>query len=64
MSVRVAKLVLAIATCGAIFVAPAAAAPQWLPATTLAGPLPTKVVGVNHRCVDGTGPGGRLRRRR
>ncbi len=57
MRARLAKLVLATATCGAIVVAPAAAAPQWLPATTLVGPLPTKVVGVNHAPSMAPGPG-------
>jgi hypothetical protein len=45
---RLTKLVLGTATCVAIVIVPAAAAPQWLPATTLVGPLPTKLVGVSH----------------
>ncbi len=56
MAARVAKLALATATCGALLAAQAPAAPTWLPATTLAGPLPTKVIGVDHFASTSPGP--------
>ncbi|HYV16574.1 MAG TPA: PKD domain-containing protein [Conexibacter sp.] len=46
----------AAALCAAAGAAPVAAAPRWLPASTLVGPLPTEVVGMNHQVAMYPGP--------